>query len=547
MISAVPMNEPDPPPAQSESTLPPVEHSDPPLARSSPEPLPASPTDFSEAVGDLAPRHAAPVDSPPASGAAVAPLPAVTRIPLRFVVMLCVMVVAFVAFDTWTFWSMPTVKWLYYPVETALRIVERSMDFQAATLGAGPCERALLWLVGAGPERYAKEFPRMYREILQAPPGGFVMEENKPWLQAHLIVLLGELDLTNQLRAELESFHKLSSNALFPAAVRHVYLHEMPGATYFILRPGSNCLSAGWTQDRFAVRLAETEGRIVDARELESQILARGQAQYHRVMPAFAFQLALVFAALALLFLAWQRGGLRWRRGPDHSFAPWPVSDGMAILCGSLILGRISALLPLLIPSSLTYWITAYWYSLLLAIPAVAFVSLCLLRPHAARFGQHFGIQLSRRALTVSVGGAIVIAGLYFAGWQAVPRVLAGFGLSERWTAGLNETLLYGNWLQQLAVMTNMALVAPFVEELLFRGVLFGSLRKRMGPLAAAGASSGAFALIHLYSIPGLLVVFCFGFICALVYERTRDLGSCVAGHMLTNLTVGLFEIAWLG
>jgi membrane protease YdiL (CAAX protease family) len=36
-------------------------------------------------------------------------------------------------------------------------------------------------------------------------------------------------------------------------------------------------------------------------------------------------------------------------------------------------------------------------------------------------------------------------------------------------------------------------------------------------------------------------------FVCALVYGRTHNLGVCIAGHMLTNLVMGLFEIAMLG
>lgn len=547
MALAVPMNESEPPPVRSESTQPPEAHSDLPLAGASTEAPPGSPTNSSGAAGDLSPVHAEPGDTPLVSGAAVSPRPAEPRFPWPFVAVLGVMAVAVVVFEAWPFWSRPAIDRLSYPLGTALRIVERGMEFREATRGAGPVERALLWLGGDSPERDAEYFPWMYREILQAPRDSAVAHENKPWLQAHLIVLLGELGETNQCRAELESFGRLSNDPRFVAGVQRVYLREPPGTTLSDLGSAAKTLSAGWTRDRFAARLAEAEGRLSDARELESGILARGQRWRRRTMTSLAVDLALVVTALAILAHAWRRGGIGWRRGPEDSLAPWPSSDGIAIVCASLIVGHVLAGLLLRASSPVTDWVGGYLRSLLAAVPAVAFVILCLLRPHALRFRRQFGFEFSRSTLGMFLGGAVVIAGLYVAGWQVVARVCGVFGLAGHWTEGLDENLLYDIWPVKLAVLMDATLFTAILEELLFRGVLFGTLRKRMGPLAAAAISSAAFAFIHHYSLAGLLAVFGLGFVCALVYERTRNLGVCVAGHMLTNLVVFLFQIALLG
>jgi len=463
------------------------------------------------------------------------------------VAVLGVMAVAVVVFEAWPFWSRPAIDRLNYPLGTALRIVERGMEFRAATRGAGPVERALLWLGGETPERDAEYFPGMYREILQAPIGSSVAQEDKPWLQAHLIVLLGELGKTNQCRAELESVGTQSDDPLFVAAVRRVYLLEWSGTTPSDAESAVRPLSAGWTRDRFAARLAEAEGRLSDARELESAILARGQLWRRCTMTSLAVDLALVVTAFAILAHAWRRGGIAWRRGPEDSLAPWPSSDGMAIVCVSLIVGPVLAGLLLRASSPVTDWVGGYLRSLLAAVPAVAFVILCLLRPHALRFRPHFGFEFSRSTLGMWLGGAVVIVGLDIAGWHVVSRVCGVFGLAGHWTEALDENLLYGIWPVKLAVLMDATLFTAVLEELLFRGVLFGTLRKRMGPLAAAGISSAAFTFIHHYSFAGLLSIFCFGFVCALVYERTRNLGVCVAGHMLTNLVISLVDIAMLG
>ena len=547
MTSAVPMNESEPPPARNESTQPREANSELPLAGASTEAPPGSPTNSSGAAGDLSPRPTEPGETPAASEAALPSRPPEPRYPLPVVAVLGVMAVSIVAFSAWSHWFGPAVDRLQYPLETALRIVERGMEFREATRGAGPAERALLWLGGDSPELDAEAFPAMYREILRAPPGGAVAQTNKTWLQAHLIVLLGELGKTNDCRAELESFSQLSTDSRFVAAVRRVYLLELTGTSHSDLDSATNSLSAGWTRDRFAARLAEAEGRMADARGLESDILARAQRWHHRTMTSLTVYLAMVVAAFLILAQVWRRGGIAWCREPDNSLAPWPFSDGIAVLFASLVGGLALAVLLLVASRPVLGWVGGYWYSLLLAVPAVVLVRLCLLRPYALRFLRHFGIEFSWRALIVALGGATVIAGLFVAASQVVGRFCEGLGLAVHWTEGLDESLLYEAWPVKLAVLVNMSLVAPFVEELLVRGVLFGTLRKRMGLLAAAAVSSAVFAFIHHYSLVGTLAVFCFGFVCALVYERTRNLGVCVAGHMLTNLLIGLFEIAMLG
>ncbi len=87
--------------------------------------------------------------------------------------------------------------------------------------------------------------------------------------------------------------------------------------------------------------------------------------------------------------------------------------------------------------------------------------------------------------------------------------------------------------------------IGPIVEEVLFRGVLFGSLRHRSRFLAYA-ISMGVFALYHvwqfaltaidwkmlLYAIQYLPVGYALGWL----YERTSSIWTCIAMHMLVNI-----------
>lgn len=81
-----------------------------------------------------------------------------------------------------------------------------------------------------------------------------------------------------------------------------------------------------------------------------------------------------------------------------------------------------------------------------------------------------------------------------------------------------------------------VSVVAPFAEELFFRGFLFGGLRKH-GLLVATLVSGTAFGLAHVASSPiGFIVPLgTLGVILALVYERTRSLYSAIGLHALNN------------
>jgi uncharacterized protein len=81
------------------------------------------------------------------------------------------------------------------------------------------------------------------------------------------------------------------------------------------------------------------------------------------------------------------------------------------------------------------------------------------------------------------------------------------------------------------------AVIAPAVEELLFRGLLYGYLRSRRGRAFALLISSAVFAALHL--IPALMPsLFLFGLVLAVVYERYGSLYPCVVLHALNNAII---------
>lgn len=88
--------------------------------------------------------------------------------------------------------------------------------------------------------------------------------------------------------------------------------------------------------------------------------------------------------------------------------------------------------------------------------------------------------------------------------------------------------------------------VAPLVEEVIFRGYLFLSLSDRHGAAAAAICSSAIFALSHFYSPFGTIGVFVYGMGFAWVFHKTGSLAANMITHACVNLIlipVGFLEV----
>lgn len=83
--------------------------------------------------------------------------------------------------------------------------------------------------------------------------------------------------------------------------------------------------------------------------------------------------------------------------------------------------------------------------------------------------------------------------------------------------------------------------LAPLVEELFFRGMVYPLIRARMGALPAIGLSALLFALVHFVPLllPSLFLV---GVLLAYLRERSGSIWPSVLYHILQN-SLALFAI----
>ena len=84
-------------------------------------------------------------------------------------------------------------------------------------------------------------------------------------------------------------------------------------------------------------------------------------------------------------------------------------------------------------------------------------------------------------------------------------------------------------------------LVAPIIEELMFRGVLFNRLKIRIGIIPAMILSSALFGILHDFG--GITSAFVFGMCMCVVYLKTDNILMTMSIHFLNNLLATLLEL----
>lgn len=163
-----------------------------------------------------------------------------------------------------------------------------------------------------------------------------------------------------------------------------------------------------------------------------------------------------------------------------------------------------------------------------------------------SRFGNGPVLDLGMRLTTsdVGIGIAAGVAALVLGTIAAyLTRLVAGDFESAAGEAALEAASNGGRW--PLIVFAVLVVVgAPFVEELLFRGLLWAGLRRRgWGALATGVTTTVVFALFH-FEITRLAVLLVIGGVLAFVRYRTEGLGACMTAHAVNNIPGAIAIVA---
>jgi membrane protease YdiL (CAAX protease family) len=160
--------------------------------------------------------------------------------------------------------------------------------------------------------------------------------------------------------------------------------------------------------------------------------------------------------------------------------------------------------------------------------------------------GETFGLRVPAPARATLVWATLGLIGVSTLADVLTDTAGTWLGVDTHWTDGFQERLVWGGAGEVAADIADSCVFAPVLEELLFRGVLYGTLRLRLAPLPAALASAAVFALAHGYGVVGFASVFGSGVLWAIAYERTRSLLPGMLAHAASNVQATAIVLATL-
>ena len=177
-------------------------------------------------------------------------------------------------------------------------------------------------------------------------------------------------------------------------------------------------------------------------------------------------------------------------------------------------------------------------FSLLLLFIVVSFLLLRARNP-LDLFGLQ-GVPLSSNLKAASIGLVAALPLVYFI--HSLCLVLLGAYAEPQ---PLIQFLTRNPSLEDRLLLIGTALViAPIAEELIFRGYIFGVLRRYVGKWWALLISAMVFAAIHAH-IPSLAGLFALAITLTLVYEGTGSLWAPILMHSLFNAITVVFTLVW--
>ena len=114
----------------------------------------------------------------------------------------------------------------------------------------------------------------------------------------------------------------------------------------------------------------------------------------------------------------------------------------------------------------------------------------------------------------------------------------------QQWLPGLYESYMEATeQMQDVSLLSDpyslvltfisIVILAPIVEEIVFRGIFFNMLNTKRSTLTAMIISSLVFGFLHAETMVPTAVI---GFVLCFIYHRTGSLLLVMAGHMVNNL-----------
>jgi membrane protease YdiL (CAAX protease family) len=154
---------------------------------------------------------------------------------------------------------------------------------------------------------------------------------------------------------------------------------------------------------------------------------------------------------------------------------------------------------------------------------------------HDITWSEAFGFKY-QPGWSVALGICVGVVALPVCWWLegAVSNVLAHWGFDVSEQDAVRVLRMADSLWKQVVLGVFTIAVAPVVEEMFFRGIIYTAIKQKGHPQVALWATALLFALIHgnaVAFVPLLILALAL----ALLYEWTGNLLSCIVVHCLFN------------
>lgn len=443
-----------------------------------------------------------------------------------------------IGFIVWLHWTTPRVMRVPDPEEALTRTVQHMLDLEEALRQAPRWEQ---WIYDAmtGRTDELDVAIRWYRELAVFSPD--------PYVDVHLAILEAETGALDRVSGRLASWADRPPLQPFARILMAAYLrsHTSDPMLLELQAQWAEMLPAGWFYDQVAMHLARHASNKALWHATRQAMLARGDRLlwWHRLLAGTELGvLGLGFWALIRLVKRRVRASRAWQVGEAPLPPPWRGGTGVAVLIRGGAIGSLFAIG--VMATGMQEVFVRVLAIPLINLPVLVLAVRYLTMPSGLSMSRAMGLLPSDLRALVSVMLLIVAAGV-------VGDLVIGLGAgwieeSAHWTEWYDPDLVGGSWPVVGITIVEYVVLAPVFEELVFRGLIYATLRRVFGLGGAAGVSAGIFALAHGYSLLGFASVLWSGLLWAWSYEKTGSLWPGILAHALNNLFVCLGMMAML-
>ena len=455
-------------------------------------------------------------------------------------ILSAVVLVLFLAFMAWLQYGGSRVEEMVEPERALALIVGRTMDLDEGIERGPAWERAVYRLLLSDHASDVAEALGWYEELAAA--------SFDPAVDLHLATLEGESGRPASVRRRVDEWARRPDP--MPALARLVAAAYLPesldtaDAATLDDETLAEVLEPGWFRDRIAVRLAVRTGDAELLDRANASQAARSRPLLNRSRAMIVVELVLLVAGGLVLVRLVLRGDRLARIGAVVLPPPWRGRVGAGVLIRGGALGAITLVALYFFTftgSDRPFARVALGMATNAAfLPVLLLARRRLLEPSGVPFAEGLGLMPAAGGMRRLLFVFLAVLSLGQLGGVAIDLAGRRVGLTTHWTEWFDRDLAWGAPLVVGLTVLDTVVLTPVFEEIVFRGLVFATLRRRFGVPGAALLSAGIFAIAHGYGVLGFAAVFWSGLLWAWAYERTGSLLPSIASHAADNLMASL-------